>query len=154
MARIGGYNPAMQFILVRHAHAEWPDFHGPDFDRPLTSRGLADARATGRAILAAGHRPSLLLASPACRTRQTAEILAEELQLPASAVRYVEALYNATASTLQAEVRRAARGSLVLLVAHNPGVSNLARLLSDDPDIPPCQPAEWRVLNLTDRDTG
>lgn len=141
----------MQFIIVRHAHAEWPDFHGPDFDRPLTSRGLADARATGRAIHAAGHRPTTLLASPACRTRQTAELLAEELQLPPGAVRYIEALYNASASTLEEEVRRAADGnSLVLLVAHNPGVSNLARVLADDPDTPSYQPAEWRLLQLPD----
>jgi phosphohistidine phosphatase len=145
----------MQFIIVRHAHAEWPDFHGPDFDRPLTGRGLADARAAGRAILAAGHRPVLLLASPACRTRQTAEILAEELQLPAAAVRYVEALYNATASTLEKEVRRAADGgSLLVLVAHNPGVSNLARVLQDDPDTPSCQPAEWRLLQLPEGAAG
>jgi phosphohistidine phosphatase len=148
---VGSYNPAMQFIIVRHAHAEWPDFHGADFDRPLTGRGLADAHAAGRAIRAAGHRPALLLASPAYRTRQTAEILAEELQLPASSVRFVDALYNATASTLQDEVRRVADGALVLVVAHNPGVSNLARLLSDDPETPSCQPAEWRMLQLPER---
>ncbi|HTQ37226.1 MAG TPA: histidine phosphatase family protein [Steroidobacteraceae bacterium] len=139
----------MQFILVRHAHAEWPNYHGPDFERPLTSRGLADARATGRGIAEAGHRPTLLLASPACRTRQTAQLLAEELQLPETAVRCIEDLYNATASTLETELRKVARPeSLVVLVAHNPGVSNLIRVLTHDPQAPPCQPAEWRLLQL------
>src|SRR5262245_51345964 len=139
----------MRFILVRHAHAEWPNYHGPDFDRPLTGRGLADARACGRAIHAAGHRPVLVLASPTCRTRQTAEILAEELQLADGSVRYVDSLYNATASTLETELRKVATADiLVMLVAHNPGVSNLARVLADDPEAPPCQPAEWRLLQL------
>jgi phosphohistidine phosphatase len=139
----------MQLIVVRHAHAEWPQYHGPDLERPLTQRGLADAHATARAITSAGHRPTLLLASPACRTRQTAEILAEELQLPDTAVRYVDSLYNATAGTLAAELRKLARpDDLVVMVAHNPGVSNLARLLSDDPQAPACLPAEWRVLQL------
>ena len=139
----------MQFIILRHAHAEWSSYHGPDFDRPLTERGLADARVAGRSIINAGHRPTLLLASPACRTRQTAEILAEELQLPDRAVRYVDSLYNSTAFTLEAELRKAVGSDgLVVLVAHNPGVSNLARVLVNDLDAPPCQPAEWRLLQL------
>ena len=83
------------------------------------------------------------------RTRQTAQILAEEFLLPEDAVRYVDSLYNASASTLEAEVRSAAMpGQLVVLVAHNPGVSNLARVLTGDPDAPSCQPAEWRVSAL------
>jgi phosphohistidine phosphatase len=139
----------MQFIIVRHAHADWPNHHGPDFERPLTDRGLAEARATARAIAAAGHHPSLLLASPACRTRQTAEILAEEFHLPVDAVRYLDSLYNGTAATLEAELRRtAAPGKLVMLVAHNPGVSNLARAFLGDPAAPPCKPAEWRMSTL------
>jgi phosphohistidine phosphatase len=139
----------MQFIIVRHAHAEWPNHHGPDFERPLTDRGFAEARATARAIAAAGHRPTLLLASPACRTRQTAEILAEEFQLPLDAVHYLDSFYNATAATLEAELRRAAApGQLVVLVAHNPGVSNLARAFLGDPAAPPCKPAEWRMSTL------
>jgi phosphohistidine phosphatase len=139
----------MEFIVVRHAHADWPNYQGPDFDRPLTERGLVDARSTGRAIRGAGHRPTMLLASPACRTRQTAEILAEELGLPGAAVRYVDGLYNATAHTLEAELRNAVgAGGLVMLVAHNPGISNLARVLTNDPDAPTCRPAEWRVLCL------
>jgi len=139
----------MQFIVVRHAHAEWPQYQGPDLERPLTQRGLADAHATARAITNAGHRPTLVLASPACRTRQTAEILAEELRLPDVAVHYLDSLYNATARTLESELRRiAAPDDLVVLVAHNPGVSNLARLLTNDPDAPACLPAEWRLLQL------
>jgi len=139
----------MQLIIVRHAHADWPNHRGTDFERPLTERGLAEARATAHAISAAGHRPTLLLASPACRTRQTAEILAKEFELPEQAVRYADSLYNACAATLEAELRRvAAPGQLVVLVAHNPGVSNLARMLANDPDAPACRTAEWRVSTL------
>ncbi len=139
----------MQLIIVRHAHADWPNHRGTDFERPLTERGLAEAHATARAINAAGHRPTLLLASPACRARQTADILAEEFKLPKQAVQYVDSLYNACAATLEAELRRVATpGQLVVLVAHNPGVSNLARALANDPDAPACRTAEWRVSAL------
>jgi phosphohistidine phosphatase len=139
----------MRFIIVRHAHAESPDHRGTDFERPLTERGLAEARSTARAIAASGHRPTLLLASPARRTRQTAEILAGEFQLPAQALRFVDSLYNASAGTLETELRKAAMPEgLVLLVAHNPGVSDLARALGGDPRAPSCKPAEWRLAAL------
>jgi phosphohistidine phosphatase len=139
-----------QVILVRHAHAEWPGYDGRDFDRPLTARGESDARAAGQAIRAAGHRPALVLASPARRTRQTAEILCEELGLAAGALALVETLYNAPGSTLHWELRqRAAKaGGAVVLVAHNPGISELGRMLMADPHADGFAPADWRVLLL------
>ena len=139
----------MQFILMRHANAEWPNYHGADFERPLNERGLAEARASARAISDAGHRPTLLIASPARRTRQTAEILAREFALTASAVQYVDSFYNASNSTLAAGLRNgAAPQGLTLLVAHNPGVTDLARELAPQEEAPPMKTAEWRVLTL------
>jgi phosphohistidine phosphatase len=139
----------MQVILFRHAHAEWPGFHGPDYDRPLTERGRAEARASAREISDAGHRPSLLVASPARRTRQTAELLAEEFQLPAAAVCFAEALYNGDPGTLEQELRRHATPTgLTILVAHNPGISHLARSLAHDAAETMLRPAEWRLLSL------
>lgn len=139
----------MQVILIRHAHAEWPSYQGQDFERPLTERGLAEARASARAIRDAGHRPVLLLASPARRTRQTAELLAEEFQLSGASLCFVDDLYNASSTTLRAGLcRAAAPAGLTLLVAHNPGVSNLARELANDPEAPPLRTAEWRLLSL------
>ena len=139
----------MQVILIRHAHAEWPGFQGPDFDRPLTERGFAEARASARAIDDAGHRPTLLVASPARRTRQTTELLAEEFQLAGDAVCFVDALYNAGPATLETELRKFARPTgLTMLVAHNPGISTLARLLANDTTESMLRTAEWRLLSL------
>jgi len=132
-----------EVILVRHAHADWPDYTGRDFDRPLTPQGLNDAQASAAAIRAAALRPELLIASPARRTAQTAEVIAAALALPASAVTFVEALYNAAPDVLDAELRRAFRSSPhVILVAHNPGISELARSLSNTV-LAPFRPAQW-----------
>lgn len=139
----------MQVIILRHAHAEWPSYAGADFDRPLTARGLAEARSSARAISDAGHRPAFILVSPACRTRQTAEILAEEFQLGPESVHYVDSLYNASSCTLVAELKAAAKtGATALLVAHNPGVSDLVRDLGNHPATQSLKTAEWRVLPL------
>lgn len=134
-------------ILVRHAHAEWPAYRGRDFDRPLTGRGLADALAAGEAMRAAGLRPRRLLSSAARRTEQTARVLLEQLQLPHEFLELRESLYNADAATLRAALREAAGdGGPVLLVAHNPGISELAQLLSEQPAGSPFRPAEWRTF--------
>jgi phosphohistidine phosphatase len=133
-----------QVVLVRHAHAEWPAYTGRDFDRPLTPRGLGDARTMAAAIRDAGHRPTLLLTSPAKRTRQTAEIIATTLGIPGAAIREVDALYNASCNTLDVELRQALTAApAVLLVAHNPGISELARALSGNAAFTGFRPAQW-----------
>lgn len=142
-------------ILVRHAHAEWPDWSGRDFDRPLTPRGERDAHGAAVAIGAAGHRPTLVLASPALRTRQTAGILMAQLGLPEAALRLVDDLYNAPGGTLVTELRRHCVGAgTLMLVAHNPGISEAARMLSRDTHAPPFSPADWRLLGVTGFQAG
>lgn len=133
-------------ILVRHAHAEWPAWRARDFERPLTDRGLEEAHATGKAIREAGLAPRLLIASAARRTAQTAGILREALQLPPDALRLMDSLYNADAPTLHAALLEASADGTVLLVAHNPGISELARLLSGSDALPSFRPADWRAF--------
>lgn len=139
-----------QALIARHAHADWPAFQGSDFDRPLTPRGEQDARHAAAAMRAAGHAPSLLLVSPSRRTRQTAAIFAEELALPAASMRLVDALYNATAAVLEAHLRQAIRqeDGLLLLLAHNPGISQLAQQLASDRARVHFAPADWRLVTL------
>jgi phosphohistidine phosphatase len=142
---------ARQVILVRHAHAEWPAYRGNDFHRPLTARGESDALSTARAIGAAGHQPALVLASPALRTRQTAVAIATELGLGNLAIQFIDTLYNADADTLAAELRKAAAAhALVMLVAHNPGISELGQRLGRDHTIRNFKPADWRLFPAGD----
>lgn len=140
----------LTLTLVRHAHADWPNYTGRDFDRPLTPHGLLAARDAAREIRAHIEPPTLLLASPAVRTRQTAEIIAEALAVPATAVRYIDTLYNASVDTLDFEFRRhcSAGCTGVLLVGHNPGISAFARLLAGDQLPAPFLPAQWQVFKV------
>jgi phosphohistidine phosphatase len=131
-------------ILVRHAHAEWPAYVGTDFDRPLTPQGMADARSTAAAIRDAALRPELLLTSPALRTQQTAQIIATALGVPDTAIRQVDSLYNAAPDALDAALRQAfTAADTVLLVAHNPGISELARMLTGNAAFASFRPAHW-----------
>jgi phosphohistidine phosphatase len=131
-------------ILVRHAHADWPNYAGADFDRPLTPQGLAEARAAATAIRDAGHRPGLLLTSPALRTMQTTGIIAATLDLPDQSIRQIGTLYNAAADVLETELRKALLAAdVVMLMGHNPGISELARALTGNPGFSAFRPAHW-----------
>jgi phosphohistidine phosphatase len=137
---------AEHVIVMRHAQSD-AGWQGPDRERPLTAQGKVDAREAARAMHGAGHHPGPLLASTALRARQTAEIIAAELQLPAEDVHFVDSLYDATTDTLEVEIRALAEQyTLLTLVAHNPGVSELARILSKNPGAPGYEPGEWRYL--------
>lgn len=137
---------ASHVIVMRHAAAE-ESFAGEDFDRPLTAAGRDAARAAARAMHDAGHHPGPLLVSAALRARQTAEVMAAELHIADSDVHVVDQLYQAPPELLEARMRVLAQPyTLVTLIAHNPGVTDLARFLARQPQAPALQPAEWRYL--------
>lgn len=114
-----------RLILLRHAKAETDAASGDDFDRPLAPRGRREAKAMGAQLAALGFAIDVALVSPALRTRETWEIAAESL--PGAEVRFEKTLYNAEARTIAklAETAGESRGT-VLVVAHNPGLQELA----------------------------
>lgn len=137
---------AEHVILMRHAHGQ-PDFQGADFDRPLSAQGREAALAAARAMHSAGHHPGPLLVSTAVCARQTMEIIAAELALPAADIHVVDGLYQAPPEVLEARIRVLAQAyTLVTLIAHDPAVTDLARFLARQPQAPALQPAEWRYL--------
>jgi phosphohistidine phosphatase len=125
-----------RLTLVRHANAAWKNSQTSDFDRPLTRRGQAEAEALARHLLGQKLVPDLLIASPALRAKQTAETLVREMQLPANATKYEERLYLAH----PADLLRTARSpgphvQHLMIVGHNPGMSELARLLAPQTEL-------------------
>ena len=119
-----------RLTLMRHAEARWKDADLSDLERPLNRRGNAAAESMARRLLELQLVPDLLLVSPARRTRQTAEILARELSIPARRVLHEEALYLASAADVLRVVQAIGpRVTHLLVVAHNPGVSELVQQL-------------------------
>lgn len=119
-------------VLLRHAKAETPQGMA-DEDRPLSARGQADALAAG-GWLASRQVPELVLCSPAKRTRQTWHAIATSLPADAApAVRYERALYLGDPGSLLALVQEIEdQVTRLLLIGHNPSLSQLAFAL--DPD--------------------
>jgi phosphohistidine phosphatase len=112
--------------LLRHAHAvNNPPPGGRDRDRRLSPRGTAQVTAL-RALLDAGHfaepLPVLTVASPAARTRATAEGVFAGC-LPDAAVATDRRLYQATPDEVLDIIREIPDdfGS-VAIVGHNPTI--------------------------------
>jgi phosphohistidine phosphatase len=118
--------------LFRHAQAR-SQFGVADIDRPLTQRGIEEAAAMARRMAEEGLQPDLILASTARRTLETAEILAAELALPAARIQADRGLYLAEPEALLERIRITA-GDVkhLMLVGHNPGLSDFARQLAPE----------------------
>ncbi|MBQ1023184.1 histidine phosphatase family protein [Micromonospora sp. C95] len=126
-------------VLLRHAKAEPPTTDRPDIERPLSTRGRADAAAAGAWLARRGMLPDVVLCSAAVRTRQTWH----DVQLgitgtppesgpagPAPVVRYEPDAYEAHPEDLLHLIRQLSPdATTVLLIAHNPGISLLSELL-------------------------
>lgn len=120
----------MKLYVVRHGVAADPVDASLDADlaRPLTAAGRREVRAIGRALDAHGVRAGVILASPAVRTRQTAEILAECLRPSPSIEVEPNLRYDAPVSAAIESLRqRRIREGAILAVGHDP---HLATLLS------------------------
>ena len=88
---------------MRHAKAAAEEPGETDFDRVLTAEGIRMARETATTLKGRGFQIERIIASAAARTLQTADIVAEEMQLDAARLD-LEELYLAPARAFEAAV--------------------------------------------------
>lgn len=119
--------PERTLILLRHAKSAWPEVR--DHDRPLAPRGRRAAPAVGRWLGTQGYLPDLVLCSSARRTRETWQLVREQLDA-APRVVLSEDAYGATPDRLRSLIRQVDPACRTLLViGHDPAVPELARTL-------------------------
>lgn len=111
--------------VLRHARAKTISASGSDIDRPLAKNGFKQLDQVGMILASAKEMPDWIVASPALRTRQTAEKIAQLMRYTRN-VGWNDRIYAAAPYTLLnllQETHDSARH--VLLVGHNPGVAQL-----------------------------
>ncbi|WP_115727396.1 SixA phosphatase family protein [Actinomyces culturomici] len=113
-------------VLVRHADASHSAMR--DEDRPLTGVGRVRARELGALLAARIGAADLALVSPATRAAQSADGIAENLEIARTAPE--RSLYTSGAGELLA-IASALEGTVVL-VGHEPTISEAGWLLGDD----------------------
>jgi phosphohistidine phosphatase len=118
-----------QLLLMRHAKSSWDDPKLPDHARPLNGRGRLAAAAMGNEMRRLGLAPDVVLVSSARRTLQTLEALEPWDETPL--IEPMDALYLASGAQLLAVLHGVAETARsVLLIAHNPGMHELALSLT------------------------
>ena len=127
--------------ILRHAKSSWSNDSLVDHDRPLNSRGKRDAPAMGARMAREGIRPSLILSSSAKRAWSTAKQVAKELSYPTEFLHRERDLYHAGVGRLLDVLAEQDDGfNNILLVGHNPGLTDFANYLVPDltNNIPTC----------------
>ncbi len=117
-------------LLLRHAHAENLTPGASDSERALSDAGRSQARELGNYLRQHSIAIDLALSSTATRARETTAIVLASSGM-STAFRYEQGMYEASRADLLGLVRKTedAIGSL-LLVGHNPGMEDLAQLLT------------------------
>jgi phosphohistidine phosphatase len=169
-------------ILLRHAKAEAGQ---DDHARPLAERGIKEAHAMGAYMAAHDILPQKTLCSTARRTRETLNSLSlwervtsasESGEGPHPAafgvhplpegegiIEFSDAIYNVSENQLlEAVAKTAEEISSLMMIAHNPGLHQLALRLSragDDKtlrqlaaEFPPCSLAVIELGNISWRE--
>jgi phosphohistidine phosphatase len=117
--------------LLRHGSAEPNGLRG-DEDRALSAEGMQQARRIGAQLAAVADAPTLILCSPARRARETAALVIERAgqALRGAALHVEPPLYLASAGALLSRLAELdPETPTVLIVGHNPGLSDLSSQL-------------------------
>ncbi|MBN2107691.1 MAG: histidine phosphatase family protein [Deltaproteobacteria bacterium] len=119
----------LRLTLVRHAKSSRDDIRLDDFMRPLNDRGRRDAPEMGRRLREGSIQPDLMVSSPAKRAIKTARIIAGEIDFPEADILEAAEIYEAAAGELLMLMRRLPEEKRdVMLVGHNPGLTDVANL--------------------------
>jgi phosphohistidine phosphatase len=124
-----------RLMLLRHAKAEKGSAGGRDFDRGLAQRGRDESPRMGDYMAHHELNPDLVVASPARRVRETWELVAPAFR-PAPPVLWEERLYEVEGKTILKLLKDIATDAPTLLVVgHNPGLQDFAKLVIASGDV-------------------
>jgi phosphohistidine phosphatase len=119
-----------ELYLIRHGIAEergekWPD----DSKRPLSADGMSKMERTARGLARLEVALDVILTSPLIRTRQTADIVAAELDQHPPIVNTEALAPGGDFAAVVAALEKQSRRTRIGLVGHEPAIGELAARL-------------------------
>lgn len=103
-----------------------------DFDRPLKKDRIDDAKNMGKYLKGLKLQPDLVVASPALRTKQTAEIICDKLNYDFDKVQFDKRIYESTAEEVMQVIRETdAEVQTLIVIGHNPSLSHFVAQYTD-----------------------
>ena len=115
-----------KLYIVRHAQKEEENIGMDDYDRELSPEGIKEAEIMAKYFASKNLPVDLIVASPATRTKKTAEIFAKALNYNKT-IMLNEVLYMAFVNELLETITYTFDTvDSMLLVGHNPSLTALA----------------------------
>lgn len=131
-----------ELILIRHAKSDWGSEFLQDVDRPLNERGYSDAYFMSKWYLDHKLSPDLVVSSAATRALNTALIFARTLELPSDKFILDHRFYECPAKKMMTQIAEwPDAAERIMLFSHNPGITDLVNLLTDEvfiDNVPTC----------------
>ena len=75
-----------RLYFLRHGLADWPNWTGPDGERPLTPEGIRKMKDTAKTLKGLDLSLEAIFSSPLIRAKQTAEFAADRLKIKVTIV--------------------------------------------------------------------
>ncbi|MFA5419452.1 MAG: histidine phosphatase family protein [Bacteroidales bacterium] len=129
-----GKNHIRDLILVRHGKAEVADINTHDVDRKLVESGRKETMQLAEKLKSEHFSADLVVASDARRASETAIIIAGSIGYPEDNIVLLPSLYLADEESIYSEIYAFPDMiQKVVLVGHNPGLTNFVNLFLDSP---------------------
>lgn len=123
----------MKLWLIRHAKSSWNATTGTDFERPLNTRGQRDGPRMAAWLARQDHPATWVWTSDAVRARATAAFVLEGFAAAQPTLVPDHRLYDASPEQIVDVIRETPPDQhCVAVVAHNPGLTQLANLLAGE----------------------
>ena len=113
-----------KLIIVRHSKSSWKDMSLSDFNRPLNGRGKSDGPRMADYLKSKINKIDYLHSSSSVRTFETSKYFINQIQF--GKVEYDDSLYHSSATSILNMISNySADYQSVMIIAHNPGLTNL-----------------------------
>ena len=118
-------------VLMRHAKSSWEaDF--TDVLRPLSPRGINDAKLLSKEVLKFEFLPDAIYSSPATRALTTCNLFMEALNFPSSLLTVVDELYDFDGEKVRNFIYNLNDSNQTVLVfGHNYAFTEIANAFGD-----------------------
>ena len=113
-----------KLIIIRHSKSSWKDLSLTDFNRPLNGRGKSDGPLMADYLKKKINKIDYLHSSSSVRTFETSKYFMDQIQF--GKIQYDDYLYHCSSSSLLEMITNYSDDyQSVVIVAHNPGLTNL-----------------------------
>ena len=121
-----------KLYIVRHSKSPWKPGMD-DFNRVLKKQGQLNTSFMAGKLLSRGAKIEHIISSSAVRTTETTQLLNEILNVPEQNITFSKELYLSPPETLLNHIHSVPDSvNELMVVAHNPGVSQLINFVANE----------------------